>query len=442
MLRPYQTAAIRTATDLLRDHRAVLICAPTGSGKTVIAIEGFIRPFAARGARVLFVVHLREVIDQTAARLDAAHVAHGIVMAGRPAEPEHRVQLASVQTLATGKRDVGEIDLIIIDEAHRSAAPTYARLAAAHPRAKVVGLTATPIRADGKSLCPPTAPYTALVTAVSPETLVAEGHLVPIRAYGGDVPDVSHVRIDPKSRDYDAAQLSATYMATPKLLANPVEQWKAHANGLRTVVFACSRAHGQALALQYQSAGVAAEYVDGETKQAEREGALERLRAGKTLVLINVDVYTEGWDEPLLGCVQVVRATQSLGRWIQMAGRGLRPVPSDLAAKFRVRKPHVVLLDHGENLQRHGSPLETRAWSLRAEKERTDGLTTGRASGAFWHCDRCGRMGSPPRPQRCPECSEPLGGPGLPLVAKGRLRVIRNLRQLRVRVGPAVEIVR
>jgi len=116
---------------------------------------------------------------------------------------------------------------------------------------------------------------------------------------------------------------------------------------------------------------------------------------------VNVDVFTEGWDEPLIGCVQVLRPTLSVGRWIQMAGRGLRPVSRELRDECRRRgiavppKDHVVLLDHGANAHRHGLPTAKRAWSLdpapAPSREASTSSERGAASGT-WTCPSCRRV--------------------------------------------------
>lgn len=400
-LRPYQRTAVTKVRRAFSDgHKGVLCVAPTGSGKTVLAALGIIQPAAMRGLRVTFAVHLREVVDAASRALDELGIEHGIVMAGRKPRPSSPVQVCSIQTVAS--RGAPPTDLLIIDEAHRAAASQYRKLVKANDRARVVGLTATAVRSDNKSLRPPDAPFTELVQVIQPEELIEQGFLVDAHVYGADTPDLERLKVDPKTRDWDRRQTSEAYTRDAKLVGDAVEQWRRHAAGKRTVTFCCSRSHGRQVCDAFLSAGIPAAYVDGTTSQATRTEQLARLRRGEVLVLVNVDVFTEGWDEPLLECVQVLRPTLSVGRWIQMAGRGLRTINATTRAQCRKQgiavpnKRHVIVLDHGGNAQRHGLPTASRQWSLEADAP--DPLDSARRGGRatagpqLWTCPKCGRV--------------------------------------------------
>lgn len=431
-LRPYQrkgVSAVRRAFS--SGHQGVLVVSPTGSGKTFFTGLGLILPAAANNKRVIFCVHLREVVDAASRVLTELGVPHGVIMAGRNPDPSAPVQVISIQTV-TARGSYPPADLVIIDEAHRAAAGQYKKLVERYPRAKILGLTATPIRTDGQPLCPPSAPFTELVELVTPPELVEDGFLVDVEAYGADAPDVEELRIDPKTKDYDRSQAGKLYTSTPKLVADPVDEWLARARGLRTIAFACNRTHGRALEEAYLRRGVRAAYVDGTTSLRTRKETLRKLRFHELDVLVNIDVFTEGWDEPLLGCVQLVRPTASLARYIQAAGRGLRPITDKERRWCREndlpvpRKERVVLLDHGANLNRHGFPTDARDWALDPKDESpfaSFGMGNGRGHGGsrmqMWTCSKCGRA-NPLRVMRC-SCGAPPAADVLPLLLESRL---------------------
>lgn len=408
MLRPYQRAAVGRVNAAWAGNRCVLLQAPTGAGKTAIAVDGFIDPALRRGERVLFVVHLREIVQQAAGRLRAASLPHGVVLPGVRPDSAAPVQVCSLQTLAA-RAHWPDADIVIIDEAHRAASSTYQKLAAQYPKARMLGLTATPWRLDGKGLCPPDGPFTELVTVITPSELVAGGFLVPDVVYGVDAPDLSALKVDPKTRDYETKGLAAAF-AAPRYVGSAVQAYKEHANGLRTIAFACNRAHGEAVTQEYRAGGVRARYVDGTATPKERAHALDSLRRGEVQVLVNPEMFCEGVDEPLIGCVQVLRATLSLTRWVQMVGRGKRPI-TDVERKWCAdngvpcpSKSRVVILDHGGNTQKLGFPMADRTWTLEGKTPAQRKADAERMSASVRQCRGCGRMLE--RGARCMSCGK------------------------------------
>jgi superfamily II DNA or RNA helicase len=241
-LRPYQVDVIsRTEAEISAGHRRVLLVAHTGSGKTVIA-AALIRTAVDAGKRVVFLVHRRELLQQTSVKLHAVGVDHGVVAAGFPTRPGEPVQVASIATLharavRTSTMGLPSAELVIVDEAHHATAQTWRRLLDAYPYATIIGLTATPCRSDGRGLgslfetmveCPPIA------------DLIAAGFLVPPKYYAPFRPDLSGVAV--RHGDYHEGQL-AERVDTPKLIGDIVMHWHRLAERRRTVVFATSVAH-------------------------------------------------------------------------------------------------------------------------------------------------------------------------------------------------------
>src|SRR5947207_1166637 len=209
-LRPYQADVIaKVDAEIAAGRRRILLVAPTGSGKTVIA-SAIIADAAAQGRLALFLVHRRELVDQSAKKLFAAGIDPGIILAGGPAmRLGQPVQVASIPTLQAraicgSKIDLPEADFVIVDEAHHARARTWQGIIDRYPNATILGMTATPCRGDGRGLgnlfdvmveCPPIA------------ELIAQKHLVPARVYAPSRPDLSGVHI--RHGDYVEGELES-----------------------------------------------------------------------------------------------------------------------------------------------------------------------------------------------------------------------------------------
>lgn len=288
VLRPYQTEALQALRAKLRSHRRLLLVSPTGSGKTTIAAE-MIHGAMSRQRRVLFLAHRKELIDQCSTRLDQFSIPHGIIMAGhKQYNPTLPVQIASVQTLA--RRTKPPAQLIIVDEAHHARAGTYEKILQAYPGVPVVGLSATPWRTDGRGLGEL---FEDSVIGATIAQLTNEGHLVPATGFAYDSPELSQVHR--RGGDYEAEGLELV-MGGNAIAGNVVQSYLDHAHGKRAVLFATTVKHSRQMVERFLAAGVPAEHLDGETPKADREGILDRLRCGDTLLVSNVGVLTEGWD--------------------------------------------------------------------------------------------------------------------------------------------------
>ncbi len=349
------------------------------------------------GGNVFFLAHRKELIEQCSTRLDGAGVAHGIIKAGNKRVNAHPVQVASVQTLIGRVRPKdGDLfghqykaDLIIIDEAHRALAGTYTEIIKAFPKAKVLGLTATPIRSDGKGLGDL---FDSLICCSSTADLMARGYLVKARHIAAPLePDFAKIKV--KMGEFDSKAIE-TAMNTAKLVGDVYAQWKKHASERITVVFASSRAHGQSILEVFLAAGERAAYLDGDTPEELRTDMLGRLERGELQVVVNMGVLTEGWDCPPVSCISIARPTQSLGLYLQIAGRALRPLPG---------KPDCLIIDHGGNVMRHMPVDWPREWSLEGEvaPQNRDKVKKCFACGCVhteYKCPECGHVNKKPKP--------------------------------------------
>lgn len=420
-LRPYQLSAVEeTRVRLRAGKRRLLFVLPTGGGKTVVASH-VVSSAIARGKHVLFVAHRRELIKQAFCKLirnglDPRDV--GIVMAGTESKlvddiapapetlsdaelwriwarrrPVARVQVASIDTLRN--RNKPPADLLIIDEAHRALSSSYVTLAGLYPSAVLLGLTATPYRADGRGL---DELFDDLVVVASPRTLIDDGFLVEPTVWtrpAASLPNLEGVKV--RGGDYDAKELDAA-VDRDGLVGDIVEHWRKHAAGIRTVAFPCSVKHSKHLVSRFVEAGIPAEHLDGETPTPDRDAILARLERGETLVVSSCGVLCEGWDQPSVKCAILARPTKSTGLYLQCAGRILRPFQGQKA----------VILDHAGCALEHGLPQDDREFSLEGKKKKAKKASPAKTCpGCLCVLARAARV--------CPEC-----GFEFPLEAEGR----------------------
>lgn len=392
-LRPYQVRAIDVARKLLaQGKKSVLLVSPTGSGKTVIAAD-VIRRAEERGSRVLFLAHRRELIQQTADKLNRFGVRHGVIMAGERPALHHAVQVASIQTLARRRDVLKQVDLIFFDEAHHAAAGQYTDVLQWFPSSRVVGLTATPWRLDGRGLADV---FDAHVVVATPKELRAQGYLVGVGGWEYEPIDTSHARV--QRGDYAVKDLAAE-ATKPRVVGNIVEEWLRHAGGKRTVAFAVSIEASKQLVEAFRKEHVPAEHIDGEMAAAERDAVLRRLRSGQTLVVVNCNVLTEGFDCPELEVCVLARPTLSTSLYLQMVGRVLRPSPGKGSARIH---------DHAGCLASHGHPFLERDYSpasstrgkrdseqLDADTRRRNKCPSCKSERVGYPCQNCGYSPTP-----------------------------------------------
>jgi len=376
-----QDAVAEIERHIAEGRRKLLLVAPTGGGKTVIASE-LIRRWIAQYRPVLFLAHRREIIMQTSAKLVANGVRHGIVMANVDPRPMEPVQVASIDTLhVRGVRsdamDLPPADLLIFDEAHRARGRTREHLISLYPNAVLLGMTATPCRGDGRGLGNI---FDTMIECPQVAELILGGFLVKSRVYAPIDPDLKGVRVE--KGDYVVGQLERR-MNTDALVGDIVEHWMKYGERRRTVVFAVGVEHSVHVRNEFIKAGVRAEHLDGNTPIAEREAILARLKFGETEIVTNCMVLTEGWDMPVVGCCILARPTQQMGLYRQMIGRVLRPDDG---------KSYAIVLDHSGAVYRHALPEDHVEWTLDVDGRAANPAQARR------------KAGLEPRLHECPAC--------------------------------------
>lgn len=416
MLRPYQSDLFTRAMAALGTHRRVLVQCPTGGGKTVIATATALS-VGELHQRVWFICHRAELVHQTSLTFAKAGVAHSFIAAGRPFDPDALVHICSIDTLKARIDKLGiRPDLAIWDECHHVGAAGWTRVMEAMPEAYHVGLSATPCRLDGTGL---DTHFDELVRGPSVAWLIEQGYLSPYRVFAPSSPDLKGVRT--LGGDYVASQ--AEKAMTPKLTGDAIEHWKKHAPGLRTVVFATSIAHSEAIARAFNDAGIAAAHLDGNTSPVVRAELISRFADGELQVLTNVALFGEGFDlsaiagrDVTIDCVILLRPTQSLSLYLQMVGRALRPAPGKVA----------IILDHAGNALRHGLPDDERLWTLKGrDKKAASDEDMGPPPPVT--CLDCFMQVRRPTPLHCPHCGAVLLVPKeLPRMTKGQLAELKR----------------
>ena len=331
---------------------------PTGAGKTVVFTK-IAQLARANGRRVLILVHRRELVKQASAKLEKVGIKHGIISAGTKSS-RHWVQVASVQTLVRRLHSSNWTpDLIIVDEAHHAVAGSWDKILAHYNDAKVLGVTATPERLDGRGLG---SHFSTLTQGPSVAKLVDSGYLSPHKVYAPPiVADLEGVKI--RAGDYARDQLSEV-MDRPTITGDAVSHYRRIADGLPAIAFCCSVAHAISVRDSFIGAGYRAKLVTGNMPMDERDDAILGLADGRTQILCSVDVVSEGTDVPAVSAAILLRPTQSQSLYLQQVGRVLRPQPGKTA----------IILDHVGATKKHGFIDDPRHWSLNSKpkKQRKD----------------------------------------------------------------------
>jgi DNA repair protein RadD len=382
-LRPYQTRGIQTLRNRVREgKRRVLLVLPTGGGKMVL-IASIIR---TSSVPVLFVCHRMELIDQCVDQLAKLGITNvGVMRADdERTDASAATQVASIQTLARRKKP--HAGLVLVDEAHRAAADTYLDLFEHYRQSIILGFTATPTRFDGRPLGNL---FECLEVVSTYVELIHEGFIVAPDCYSAPArPDLLNVRV--VGGDYEDGALGEA-MREKKLVGNLLDHWMklAHlypkpggAPGLvegprrRTFIFAASIAHSRDICDRFAAAGVRIAHLDGTTPEVERRQIIKALGDGELEAVSNVGVLTEGVDVPSAKCVVHARPTQSLVLWRQTTGRILRPWHPGCPLGC-VKHPSIepLVLDHADNIARHGFPHEDLHWELHQKARRLDHKT-------------------------------------------------------------------
>lgn len=385
-LRPDQEDVRGKLRVALRTSSSVLAFAPTGFGKTVLA-AALIQLLFNAGKKVIFAVHRIDLIKQTAETFKKFGIPFSYIAAGHHFNPLHRIWIASILTLKNRMTKI-PADYIFVDEAHLSAAAGWAAVAAHYKEAgaKLIGLTGSPERLDGKPLGDV---WDQMVMGPTVRWLIDNGHLSRYRAFAPKgVVDTSGLHT--RGGEFVQAEVDAL-MKGKAVITGAARHWRAKADGLRTIAFCPSVARAKEYADEFTALGIPSVALDAETSSDDRARAFIDFADRKLLVIFNCALFCEGFDlaaqvnrDVTIEAVMQLSPTQSLAKHLQQLGRGLRKKPDP-----------AILLDLVGNLERLGLPDDDREWSLEGRKKNAREVKA-------MTCDECFAT-HPPAPV-CPEC--------------------------------------
>jgi superfamily II DNA or RNA helicase len=412
--RPYQAqlvANIKAA--FAAGHQNVMAVLPTGAGKTVVfsgvlSEQDYIAQLVAGSgaAATIAIAHRQELVGQMSLALARCGVRHRVVapkqvvrrivkmhmveLGANFVDPRAHCVCAGVDTLIARPLEVQQwahrIAMWVIDEGHHLLADNkWGKAAAMFPHARGLVVTATPVRADGKGLGRHAhGVLDAMVTGPTMRELINDGWLTDYRiiAPRSDI-DLSGVTTGADG-DFSKAKLK-TAVRKSHLIGDVAEHYLKWTPGKRGVTFATDVETAADIAAKFNKAGVRAEVVSAKTPDNLRADIIEKFRRGDLMMLVNVDLFGEGFDLPAIEVVIMARPTESFALYAQQWGRALRLMldcatpetrEGRLAAIAASRKPKAVIIDHVGNVERFKGPpdaVHNQIWSLDGRDRKTRG---------------------------------------------------------------------
>lgn len=360
-LRDYQQDNKQKIYDVWCRVNSVMLQMPTGTGKTrlfVSIIKDIFHYSRDKKAtlKVLILVHRTELIDQIDEELGYRYnLAHGIIQSGEKERKIYPIQLASVQTLS--RRLVSwadkEFDFIIVDEAHHVKADSYQKIIKAFPHAKLLGVTATPVRLNGHGF---TDTFQELIVSPSVREFIDEGYLSQYEYYSVARSSFIQREIDGIKKfsqgDYAEAEMERV-CDNDRIRAQVVKTYLDFANGKKGIVYTINKVHNKNLCEEFISNGINAVAIDSDTPREMREQYIQQFRRSEYKIICNVNLFTEGFDCPDIEFIQLARPTRSLALYLQQVGRGLR---------ISENKEKTLFLDNVGLYNRFGFPSSKRMW--------------------------------------------------------------------------------
>lgn len=398
-LRPFQAAAIQSLrAGIAAGSLRQVLYSPTGSGKSVMA-TGLIKGARLKNKRVAFLVNRVQLVEQMSGVLRGYGVEHGILQGDNSRREYEPVLVCSIQTIAS--RGMPDVDFLIIDEGHACAGSKDYRSVIEKATGKpVIALSASPFSkglgkhydALGGAL------FERMVVAASIRELIDDGFLVDCEIYSPGEPDMTGVKQARNAfgeMDWSDMEVGKA-TDKPELIGDIVSHWQKLAAGTSTVVFASNIAHSKHIVERFKAAGVSAEHIDCYDDTDERRAALKRFEAGSTTIISNASLLAEGWDAPFCQTLILARPTKSLIRYIQMAGRVLRPHPG---------KERALILDHSGTVKRLGFPTDDLPLELDdgKPKKSQEKVAQDKEFPLPKPCPQCHFLKGP-KQHKCPKC--------------------------------------
>lgn len=363
-LRDYQQLAKEKIFDKWNSVDNILYQMPTGTGKTRL-FTSIIRDINVWGLRhniiyrILIIAHRSELIEQSSRSLKKYHIKHGI-LAGTMKDKRdltQAIQVASIQTIThQSNRCIIEdlqFDFIIIDEAHHATANSYQKLWEFCPNSKKLGVTATPWRMNNSGF---SKIFDSYIPSMSIKEFIQKGWLAPYQYYSipnnsDIIKSIESIREFDIDGDYKNSALIKVF-DTSKIRAQLYDSYAKNALGKKGIIYSISREHSEHICAQYRTRNVKIENIDSKTPTKQRENIIKAFKDGDIDIIVNVDIFSEGFDCPNIEFIQLARPTKSLVKYIQQVGRGLR----------KNGDKRCVILDNVGMYSRFGLPDENRDW--------------------------------------------------------------------------------
>ena len=346
-----------------RSYQSVMVQMPTGTGKTVLLAEQVkSEERRVKNPCVWIVVHRRELVEQIKETLDTMLNSYSSTPDTTTSLllDDSRIKVMSIQWLSRHYQEMEESpSLIVIDEAHHAVAKTYKEVMDAFPEAKKLGLTATPCRLTRRGF---TDLFDVLLQSWSAKKFIADGWLslydyMSIREDSEDWRTVNSLKKRGADGDFSLREMSEKLNVQPSIerLCDTVMRYAANKKG---ITYAIDIAHAEHIAEAYRQHGINAIAISSKTANDERRLTIDKFKAGQIQVLVNVDLFGEGFDCPDVEFIQLARPTLSLAKYLQQVGRGMRVFEG---------KKYCLILDNVGLYRLFGLPSDDRDWQAMFE---------------------------------------------------------------------------
>lgn len=361
-LREHQIFAKTKIYEAWQSHNSVMLQMPTGTGKTYLftsIIKDIVSTYksAHKEINILVVAHRAELLEQISSTLEKFGVSHGFIQGSREQHLWRRVQVGSIMSLLTEKNFLNtrrqNFDYIIVDEAHHSLADTYVNLFNLFPEARKLGVTATPWRLNHESFL---SLYQDLVQSPQISWFI-EHKLLADFEYVSIKPDSEIQKLVNKSEVASTGDFVNSYLDNTfnnqRIRSKLFESYSKYAKGRKGIIYAINKLHAAKIADMYSSYGIKTVAIDCDTPREERQYLISMFKTGEIQVLVNVEIFTEGFDCPDVSFIQLARPTRSLALYLQQVGRGLRITDG---------KDKTIILDNVGLYNYFGLPDANRKW--------------------------------------------------------------------------------
>lgn len=358
-LRPYQNQAINALrVSFNAGNKHVILCAPTGAGKTVI-FSAMVASAISKNKRVLIVTDRIELLTQSGGALNRHDLKPIEITANSKPDLRQTLFVGMVETISRRLTKLeyadwmGNFDLIIFDEAHKQSFNKLFPFIAA--KTYVIGATATPHREGGQSSLSEF--YTDLIEVIDIPQLIEQGYLSRPRSFHYPT-DLSKISV--RGGEYDAASQTREF-EKQEIYKGVVKNYRRICDGVKTLVFCPTIEASKSVLAEFERNGYNAKHLDSEMGIKEREEVLSWYDNTHNAILSNVGILTTGFDSPATECVILYRATKSKPLFLQMCGRG---------ARVTENKKTFFILDFGQNIKKHFLWEAPQAWSLEKKKKK------------------------------------------------------------------------